>query len=210
MTTRDISATNITAMMSAVVRPIIFARFDFASGVKRFHTEIGPRIAVHPIFGSETYLGVGSFGGMTSDVKETISLSHASLQLSLTGVDPALISDALTDDYHRRDVDLMIGLDDVNGVLVDDPVLLWSGFMDHAIINLGEQSAEMTLVCEDRSTNLRGRCDLRFTDEDMQAVHTGDRIAEYAYRMVDLQIKWGGDQVNSGGGGRLNFSVPQA
>lgn len=204
MTTRDISSSNITALNSAVVRPILFGRFDFASGVKRFHTEIGPRDAVHPIYGSETYLGIGSFGGITSDVKETVSLSHAPLQISLTGVDPSLLADALTDDYHRRDAELMFGFDDANGDLIDDPVILWSGYMDYVVISLGQNTGELTLYCDDRGTNLRGRSDVRFTDEDMQAVYTGDLVAEYVYRMVDLQIKWGGEQV-SGNAGRPQF-----
>jgi len=209
MTTRDISIDNINALNSAVIRPILFARLDFASGVKRFHTEIGPRIAVHPIYGSETYSGVGDFGGITGDIKESISLAPNGVSLSLTGVDPALIEDAKTDDYHRRDIELMFGFDDVNGVLIDDPVIVWSGYMDHVIISLGQHTAELTMICESRGTNGRGRSDIRFTDEDKQITDSGDLIAEYVFRMADLQIKWGGEQVQ-GSPGRLNFSVPRA
>ena len=63
MSKRDISAANEAAITAKVLRPIIFARLDFASGVQRFHTEIGPKQATHPIHGSESYTGLGDFGG---------------------------------------------------------------------------------------------------------------------------------------------------
>lgn len=200
MTTRDISIANINALNASVVRPILFARMDFASGVKRFHTEIGPREFTHDLYGTETYLGIGAFGGISGDIKETISAAPEGVQLSLTGVDPAMITDATTDDYHRRDVDVLFGFDDIFGELLDDPVVVWSGYMDHAIISLGQNMAELTLVCESRGTNGRGRSDLRFTDEDKQAANTGDLVAEYVYRMVDLVLKWGDGGVGGGDG----------
>lgn len=203
MATRDISNDNITALNASVVRPILFCRMDFASGVKRFHTEIGPRSATHPIYGAETYLGIGAFGGISGDAKESISTAPNSIQLSLTGVDPSLISDALTDDYHRRDIELMFGFDDENSDLIDDPVILWSGYMDHVLIALGKNNAELTMVCESRATNLRGASGKRFTDEDLQATYSGDLAGEYIYRMVDISLKWGGENVgNRSGPGR--------
>jgi hypothetical protein len=211
MAIRDISTDNVNALNSAVVRPILFARMDFSSGVKRFHTEIGPREAVHPIYGAETYLGIGAFGGITGDIKETISSAPESVSISLTGVDPDMIADATTDDYHRRDIELMFGFDDEQGELLDDPVIVWSGYMDHVVISLGQNTGELTLICESRGTNGRGRADLRFTDEDKQAANSGDLVAEYVYRMVDLVLRWGGGNVQGGSGRPLfNYSVPRS
>jgi len=210
MTIRDISTDNVNALNSSVVRPILFARMDFGSGVKRFHTEVGPRTATTVLYGAELYLGIGAFGGISGDIKETVSAAPEGVQLSLTGVDPAMIADATTDDYHRRDVDILFGFDDINGELIDDPVIVWSGYMDHAVISLGQSMGELTLVCESRGTNGRGRSDLRFTDEDKQAANSGDLAGEYVFRMVDLQLKWGGDQVAAGGGRGLNFRIAGA
>lgn len=195
MSKRDISAANITAVQSSIIRPIIFLRMAFASGVKRFHTEIGPRTASHPVHGSESYLGVGDFGGMSSEVVESVSNAAQGIKLSLTGIDATLISDALTDDYHGRDVDTMLGFDDVDGVLVSDPVVLWSGFMDKVDINLQSQRGDMTLYCESRQVKLQSNGDLRFTDEQLQQDYTGDLGGEYIYRMLDLQLKWGDENL---------------
>ncbi len=197
---RTISATNETATLQSVVKAVLFARLDFASGVQRFHTEIGPKTAVHPIFGSEVYTGIGDFGGISSEAKESVSGAPAKLSLSLTGVDSSLISTTLTDDYFRREADVMLGIeaDDGSGDLVDDPVILFSGYMDNVIIVFQQYGGQMTLNLESRGTNLLRSSDHRFTDEDKQAQSNGDLIAEYVYRMLDVSFVWGGKVVTQG------------
>ncbi len=196
---RDISTLNQNATLAKVVRPILFARFDFSTGVQRFHTEIGPRTATHPIFGSEVYTGIGDFGGITADITESISQAPQAVKFGLTGVKASFVNLALTDDYHRRDAETMFGFDDENAVLLDDPVILWSGFMDKVDINLAENRGEMTLTCESRATNLKDSSDLRFSDEDLQAAFPGDLGGEYIFRMQDLVLQWGGDTLQQGG-----------
>jgi hypothetical protein len=198
---RNISALNEGALNARVVRPIMFLRLDFFTGVQRYHTEIGPRDAVHPIFGNETYVGIGDFGGISSNITESISQAPQAIKFSLTGVKSSFISDAFTDDYHRRDIDAMFGFDDENGDLIDDPVIVWSGYMDKVDITLGDQTGEMTLTCESRATVGQQSSDLRFSDEDLQAAVTGDLAGEYIFRMGDLQLTWGGDHIQSGLGG---------
>jgi hypothetical protein len=183
---------------------------DFSSGVRRLHTEIGSRTATHPVHGAESYIGIGDFGGFSSDVKESISVAPESVKLSITGVSSTFVNIALDDDYYRRDIELMLGFDDPDGVLLDDPVIVYSGFMDQAAISVSHGKAELTLQCESRATNLANASDKRFSDEDLQAAVTGDLAGEWIYRMADLVINWGGDKItqlttssgwSTGGGG---------
>lgn len=203
---RTISAANETATLSQVVKAVLFARLDFFSGVIRVHTDIGPRTATHPVFGAEVYDGIGDFGGISSDVVESVNPAPVQLRLSLTGIKSSLIATALTDDYFRRDAEIMLGLDDSAGVLVDDPEILFSGYMDKIDMTLGDGSGTMTLNLESRATNLLRSSDQRYTDEDKQAESPGDRAANYIYRMLDLQLRWGDAFFNSpfrsGGRGR--------
>jgi hypothetical protein len=192
---RDITTLNQNAILAQDVRPIMFARMAFSSGVRRLHTEIGSRTATHPIFGAESYIGIGDFGGMTSDIKESISVAPDSISIAISGVSSVFVDIALDDDYYRRDIELMFGFDDEDGVLLDDPVIVYSGFMDKAGISVGAGKAEITLTCESRATNLQTASDLRFSDEDLQAAVTGDKAGEYIYRMSDLVINWGGDSI---------------
>lgn len=193
---RDISALNETALLSQVVRPIYFLRMDFSSGVKRFHSEIGSRTATHPVFGAETYTGFGDFGSLASEIVESVSAAAQPVKFKLSGVKTSLILDMLTDDYFRRDIDLMLGLDDATGALVDDPVVLWSGYMDKVDISIGELFGEILLTCDSRAADLDRSSDWRFTDEDLQSEFPGDQGGEYIYRMVDLILHWGGGATN--------------
>lgn len=188
---RSIGATNETAYLQPVIKIVVFARLDFLSGVRRFHTEIGPKNATHPIHGSELYLGIGDFGGLSTAIVESVSSAPRKLGLTITGVKSSLINTALTDDYFRRDAEIMIGLEDENGELVADPEILYSGFMDKVDIVLNKGIGQMTLVCESRGTNMLKASDLRFNDEDKQAEVTGDLLAEYVWRMTDITLKWG-------------------
>lgn len=196
---RTISATNETATLAQVIRPILFVRMDYDAGVQRYHTGIGPKTAVHPIHGSESYIGIGDFGGLSSEVVESIIGAPQAIRISLTGVKAAFISDALTDDYYRRDIDVLVGLDDATGTLVDDPEYLFSGFMDKVDISLSQDLGQLTMTCESRATNLLRSPDLRFTDEYKQREVTGDLAGEYIYRMQDLALTWGGFGVGING-----------
>ena len=194
---RTISATNENALLDQVVRPIVFARLDFSSGVQRYHTGIGPKTATHPIHGSESYIGIGDFGGIQGDVIESVSAASQALQLSLSGVDATLVNIALVDDYYRRDAELMLGLENASGALVDDPVILFSGFMEYMTISLKEKTGSIVLRLEGRGSNLRRAADVRFTDEDKQREVSGDLFAEYVYRMADLELFWGDREFTS-------------
>ncbi len=207
---RAIDAANETELLSQVVKIVFYARMDFSSGVQRVHTEIGPQTVTHPVHGAEAYVGIGDFGGITGDVVETVSGSPQAIRLSLTGVKSSWINMALVDDYYRRDVEIMIGLEDEAGDLVADPEILFSGFMDKVDAVLDAGLGQMTLTCESRGTNLRRASDWRFTDEDKQAEVTGDLLGEYIWRMADLKLFWGdreftspfGTSSGGSGGGR--------
>ena len=188
---RNISAPNEAETLSNVLKIVIFARLDFLSGVQRFHTEIGPKTATLAPHGSEVYQGIGDFGGINGDVKESISGAPISMSLALTGVDAGLVNTTLVDDYFRRDADIGIGMEDETGTLVDDPVILFSGYMDKAEISMTKGQGQIQLGLESRATNLLTSADLRFTNEDKQGSNPGDQGGEYIFRMADLILKWG-------------------
>lgn len=194
---RDIDAANETATLTQLVKPVYFVRLDFSSGVERYHTEIGPITATHPIHGSEVYTGIGDFGGIEGEVKESVSGAPVAIKLSLTGVKSSLINTALVDEYYRRDAELMVGLEDESGDLIADPEILFSGFMDKIDISLNTALGQMQLTCESRGTNLQRSSDHRFTDEDKQIEVNGDLMGEYIYRMADLQLFWGDREFTS-------------
>ena len=194
---RNIDAANETATLAQLVKPVYFVRLDFSSGVERYHTEIGPTTATHPIYGAESYVGIGDFGGVDGEVVESVTGAPIAIKLSLTGVKSSMINMALVDDYYRRDAELMVGLEDETGDLIADPEIIFSGFMDQINISLNTSMGQMQLTCESRGTNLQRASDWRFTDEDKQIEVNGDLMGEYIYRMADLQLFWNDREFNS-------------
>ena len=85
----------------------------------------------------------------------------------------------------------MLGFDNESGVLLDDPVILDSRFMDKLNVTLNKGIATMQLSCESRAILLTGNSDLRFTDEQKQTDVPGDLAGEYIYRMLDIILKFG-------------------
>lgn len=200
MSTRDITQAYIDALRDAVVRPIVFVRLAFDGNVQRYHTEIGPITATSPTYGSEEYLGLGDFGGITGSIKESVSNAPQAVRVALSGLNSTLLTEALDEDYHRRDAEIMLGLDDTSGDLIGDPVVLYSGYMDKPDITLENGKSDLILTLESKATLEQESPDGRFTDEDLQAEFSGDVGGEYIFRMLDLQLIWGGEnssRVNS-------------
>ena len=195
---RTISSTNETATLAANTKIVIFVRLDFSSGVQRWHSEIGPKTATHPLYGAELYTGIGDFGGISSELKESTSGAPEPLQLAITGVDSSLINIALVDDYFRREAELMLGIEDAAGDLIDDPIILYSGYMDKVDAMVKQNLAQLMMNLESRGTSFLTFSDWRFTDEDLQAEYPGDLMGEYIYAMYDLQLHWGGKNTNYG------------
>lgn len=201
---RTIATLNENATLAKNVKWVQFARLEFGpdpGDVRRFHTEIGPRTVTHPVYGSEVYLGIGSFGGITGDIKESKDGAPIGMKLALTGIDSTLVNAAFTESFFRRAGDVMVGFEDENGDLVDDPEILFSGYMDKCDIVIQQNQANFILYLESRATNLLAASDLRFTDEELQAAYPGDLGGEYIYRMADLTLRWGVAGVGTGGAG---------
>lgn len=196
MSTRDISSAYITALAAQPIRAVVFFRLDFDTTPLLAHTEIGPRTAVHPVHGSESYDGVGDIGGLSASIVESVGNAPQAVRFTLSGVNAARVTTALDDtEYHRRDVDIMLGLDDANGDLIGDPVEIYSGYMDKADLTLDKNVASITMTCESRATILQDAPLLRFTDEALQEEYTGDLGGEYIFRMLDMQLPWGDGKV---------------
>lgn len=198
---RDISSANESALLAGNVNMSLAIRLDFASGVKRYQTEIGDETLTHPIHGAEVYKGIGDFGGLASDVVESVSSASQKLVLAITALKSALINDVLTDDYVNREIELMVVLFDESWSQIDDPEILFSGFMENVDMVLGKERGTMSVTCYDQNAIGQRASDLRFTDEDKQRESSGDLFGEYIYRMADLQLQWGGRVITGGGVG---------
>jgi len=193
---RAFSSEVITALESSTVRLVTFASLDFVSGTIYVHDGIGTYT-----WGGHDWLGVGDFGGISS-VEEGQEVSPYALTLKLSGLDPSLISSAMTEDYFMREVNVYLGiLSDVDA-LIDTPTQIWSGFMDVMKFTVGadggdsiELTAESELSKFDRSKNLR------YTHQQQQKRDATDLFFEFLKDIQGLKVTWGSKNSNNLTGG---------
>lgn len=163
---------------------ILLADFNFDTGHVYVHTGAGTII-----WDSKSFLGVGDFGSVTS-VEETTELSAPTLEFALTGIPSEFISTSLTENIRNREVILYLGFIDSNGVIVDDPVILFEGRMDTMPISLGDNAVVRVLAESKLKDWARPRIQ-RYTNEGQQAKFPGDKGFEFVAQMVERTIPWG-------------------
>jgi hypothetical protein len=105
--TRWVSSLNDTAAGQRAVALVTLADLNFGSGTV-YVNDGGTTL----VYNSNTYLGVGQYGQVDA-VMEDLQTTAKALQLTLSGVEPSLISSAMTEDYQGKVVTLYVGLLDV-------------------------------------------------------------------------------------------------
>lgn len=172
------------AAAEPVVRPVLLARLDFASG---------PVCLTSAPFdvtqNGEVYTGVGTLGGV-STVPEGAELQTYSVALTLSGIPPTLVQVALTDPAQGRDARLWLLLLDDAHQPVGSAVLLFRGRIDTMDVELG-QTATITLSVQSRLADWDRPRVRRYTHEDQKAEWPQDRGFELVAQMAEKTIYWG-------------------
>ena len=195
--TRWDSADNQSAAASTTVSLVTFA--DLQIPGDRLRLSDAP---VTISWGGNDWTGIGQYGGIDV-VSESIDVIAMPVKLSLSGVDASLVNDAMTTNYHGKNVTIYIGLFNVTTMaLVDTPEEIWSGYMDVMTIDIDRGSAVISLDCEHRLR--RQTAAFRYTDEDQRSLYPTDLFFNKLHLIPQYRGKWGArDMQYSQGGGRL-------
>lgn len=188
---RGLSSPNATAAAARHVRPITFLELRFDAATLRLHTGVG----TYP-WGGFDWLGIGSLGQM-SEVEETDAMSAYRVSYQLSGIDSTVLAEALDQKIYKRLVIRYEGFLDDNGQLVDTPHELRRDFMDTMEIARGGEIDTITLHCESEMIGDTRPPGGMFSDEDQQALFSGDTGFEFLPQLIDAQVHWGpgGDPV---------------
>lgn len=184
---RSLTPTMVSASTASVVRFVVMAKLDFVSGVIRANTT--SHTLLTPV-SSESYGGIGTFGGI-NDVKEDLQLGANGISLLLSGVDLALVSTALGENYQGRSATIMVGLCNEGWNLVDEPTTVFKGRMDTMSIATGETDARINLTCENRMASWDRPRNLRYNAETQKLFYPADRGLEFVEQAASKEIFWG-------------------
>lgn len=191
MAERPLSALNKAAILAGHVIPVIFVRLDFLGNLIVIHSKIGPITWTHPIFGAETYLGIGDYGSISA-IQEALSTRPFGVKIKLTGIKGSLINDLLTGKYHRRPAHIFLGLNDENSALIDVPLEIWSGVMDKPDVGQGRTAGQIIMSCESRADIVHEPQGGVYNHETQISIWPGDTGMEFMAKITMLgPIAWG-------------------
>lgn len=184
MTSRGMTEAVETAVQQEVVHRTVAVELDFPTAPVRLN---GSTVPIW--IGGEEYLGVGQLGEI-SPAEETTELKASQITLALSGIPADAIAASVTEAYQgRRCTCFEVVLDPETGELLDDPVIFFRGRISQMNVALGT-TARVELVIENRLTGWDRPRLRRWTDEDQQRAHPGDRALEFVAATAELELVW--------------------
>jgi hypothetical protein len=183
-----------------LIQPYFAAYLDFSgSAPVRLWTGNTSK-SLNDIGGSGDYLGVGTFGSI-STVTETTEVAAKTMDLTLSGIPTEYVSLALSGSYRGRDAVVYLVLFNTN-MSSYEQVTLFRGYMDQLLIQESSDISTITVKCESRLIELNRTKDVRYTDEAQKQLYPNDKGLEFISSMADKAVYWGtsapGSTGNSG------------
>ena len=194
--TRDLTSGMQTAVTADLVRPITLVQCAFDSGDLNLWSGIGDLTV-----DSVDYVGAGSLLTI-GEINETTELSANGVRVTLSGVTSPLITKARDEDYQGRELKVLLGAMDADNAVIDDPIVVFSGFMDTMTINEGGETATIQVTVENRLIEFEKTRVRRYTAEDQKIDYPNDKGLEFVAEMAEKEIVWGRNLVGSGSSGR--------
>lgn len=188
---RDLSAENVAEIDGQHVHIVNLVHFAFDEPIF-VHSGVGVIT-----FDGNQYQGVGHFGGI-GNLRESELLGPRPVTLSLSGVNPVFVTEAMEAGRYGDSVTLYEGYRQDDGTLVGDPWVAWSGWYEYASVDQGE-TATIAVHCQNDLSVLERADGGRFSDEDQQQRFSGDTGFEFVADVTVVKLQWGGRTVGGGG-----------
>lgn len=189
---RDIPFSSV--LNDAYVLPVVFAALEYDSGTLYLHNDLGTITTL-----GHDWSGVGSFGSIDA-MEEREDGSPTGTILRLSGIDPTLLENALTETYQGRPVTIYLGMRDiVDGDLVSDPMELFAGQMDQMSVTYGLASAMIEMRVESEMYDFSRALLRYFSDAELQKAYPGDLAFQYMAKMVNNRVTIGNKTLHTFG-----------
>lgn len=181
---RNLDSSLASALSDQAIYPVVLAMITFKSATRYVWTGVG-----NFVYAGNTYVGVGSFGSVGA-ISEGIDVQAQGTTISLSGIDPTLQAECMSDIKLGAPVKLWFGLLN-NGVLIGVPYLMFSGLVDKPVLNTGVDQLTITLALESRLIDLQRATQRRYTAADQHVAYPTDRAFNWVEILNDISLLWG-------------------
>ena len=187
----NISNAMLAALVARDLKLAIFVEATFASGPVYLWSGFGP-IA----WNGRTWLGLGSLGKV-SPIAEGTTVESRGITLTLSGIDPTLLSSVLGEFLLAAPALVYLGLFTA-GALIASPLTIWAGRMDKPSIKIGAETATININCESRLVDMNTSVERRYTADDQQRDWPGDLGMTFVNSIQEMTLYWGTAPTTSG------------
>lgn len=174
----------LTAIQASELQPAIFVAAQFRNEIVYIWSGTGTIS-----WNSHTWQGVGALGSI-STIDEGSTVEAKGIALGLSGIDPQLLPDVLTQLQLGLPVTAYLGLFN-GGSLIANPVTSWSGRMDQPTIDISGTEARISINCESRLLDMNTAARRRYTIEDQQRDYPGDLGFSFVDSIQEITLYWG-------------------
>lgn len=182
---RNLDPTLLAAMESGFIMPVFFAMLTFRTSTRYVWTGAGSIS-----FNGQTYLGIGSLG-QVGGVNEGVQVKAEGTSVTLSGIDPALLNECMTDIQLGAPATLWFGLMTNTRLLIGTPYKLFSGSIDKPTVSVGAATISITLNLESRLIDLSRPSNFRYTTADQHIAYPNDSAFTWVEILNDQALIWG-------------------
>lgn len=182
---RDMTPGVEAAIAAPVVRPVLFVELDFLSGPVRLWGGIGDFS-----WDGKVWVGRGDLLGI-GEIEEASDGTATSLTGVLRGVASELTGAVYADQWQGRTATAWLGVFDEDFELIEEPVQIRSGIMDHLADREDAESTTFSLVVETPALDQGNNRSWRLTHEIQQQFYPGDDFLQYTVALQKTPLRWG-------------------
>jgi hypothetical protein len=174
----------LSSLTSNVIRPGFLAILTFHTGTRYVWSGVG-----NLIYGGNTYLGVGSLGRLGA-IEEGTEVRASGTTVTLSGIDPALLAECLSDIQLGAPATIYFALFDSALTILGTPYPLFVGTVDQPVIQIGTDSMSISLKLENKLVNLQRANMRRYTAADQRRYYPNDTAMNFVELLNDMALKW--------------------
>jgi hypothetical protein len=181
---RAIDSGLLAAMSAGGLVPAFFAQLEFRSTTEYVWTGPGPLV-----INGQTFTGVGSLASV-GVISEGTGVDAKGTTVTLSGIDPAILNECLTDIKSGAIANIWFGAFDQTMTLIAQ-YLMFSGVVDTPEVTVGAETVSITLALESRLVDLGRAMQRRYTAADQNVTYPTDIAFNWVEILNDAAWNWG-------------------
>ena len=182
----QLDSTYAAGLAAGTIAPVRLVQLTFKSGTVYVWSGAGPLS-----FGGNTFQGVGTLG-QVGGIEESTGVQATGTTVSLSGIDPALLGDCLTDIQVGAMARIWRGLLDLTTMApIGTPYQCFRGYVDQPTVNVSGETLAITLALESRIARLATASNRRYTAADQRMLYPNDSGFNWIEQIQDIAVRTG-------------------